>query len=189
MLIMSSTSKSYPSLRFPLTVISDASPLLTFAVSHCYTPYLIIFSNYSLLSVLSSHVPAWFHADYALVMLLYSIGLAPSIFVGLLSKHYIWSCLSLTQYLYPPPPPFYYSFFYCYRSSLEMRTGPALSVALTTTELLLLFLDNSIFWLIDKVLERPRQVSLMRFSKASMISMPSFLLRSLTIVTFLSMFI
>jgi hypothetical protein len=127
MLIMSSTSKSYPSLRFPLTVISDASPRLTFADSHCYTPYLIIFSNYSLLSVLSSHVPAWFHADYALVMLLYSIGLAPSIFVGLLSKHCIWSCLSLTQYLYPPaPPPFYYFFFYYYRSSLEMRTGPAL---------------------------------------------------------------
>lgn len=146
MLMISSTSKSYPSLRFPLTVISDASPRLTLAVSHCYTPYLIIFSNYSLLSVLSSHVPAWFHADYALVILLCSIiGLAPSILVGLLSKHCIWSCLSLTQYLYPPPPPFYYSFFYCYRSSLEMRTGPALSVALTTTELLLLFLDNSIF--------------------------------------------
>ena len=45
MLMMSSTSKSQPSLRFPLTVISEASPLVTLADSHYYTPYYMIFSN------------------------------------------------------------------------------------------------------------------------------------------------
>ena len=45
MLMMSSTSKSQPNLRFPLTVISEASPLVTLADSHYNTPYYMIFSN------------------------------------------------------------------------------------------------------------------------------------------------
>ena len=39
MLMMSSTSKSQPNLRFPLTVMSEASPRVTLADSHYNTPY------------------------------------------------------------------------------------------------------------------------------------------------------
>lgn len=43
--IMSSTSKSQPILRLPLTVIREASPLVTLADSHCNNPCYMIFSN------------------------------------------------------------------------------------------------------------------------------------------------
>jgi hypothetical protein len=71
MLKVMSRSKSYPSFLFPLTVIKEASPRVTLTEEHSINlldnPSLIIFSIWSLLSVLSSQVPAWFQADWDLL--------------------------------------------------------------------------------------------------------------------------